>query len=330
MLPNGTNKEEIKTVIPIKSRSISSTAIKDSSNVPNRSNRFSATDSLSTTTTAAVVTPPPKLSGHRPIERQHIEHRLIERQNIEHRLIERHQSSDSILTQASSLPPVHARRHSSQDRLGRFIVKSSKSKSSGTTNANVPIPLPPRPKVQKSSTTEKPKFKYSRSVSGPISPLPRRDSEQIVIEQVSLVNGDDRPKCNKVREIRPTEEGTPTKTKSTTKVILNRSRPLHRTVSYNSASSNSSVSSQATEETSLNSSSSSTESSIGKRLHRTPVLITHPRITAELPRRLSNNNNIGSDGSSDGIVGQWKERKREEKRLAERRAFLESQMRRLS
>ena len=318
MLPKGTNKEEIKTVLPIKSRSISSTAIKETSNVPNRSNRVSMSDSPSTTTTTTTVasSPPPKLSVHRPIER--------------------HQSSDSILSPASSLPPVRSRRHSSQDRMGRFTVKSSNSKLSGTSHAIVPIPLPPRPKDPKSSTTEKPKLKYSRSISGSILTPPRRDSEQIVIEQISLVNGDDRSKSNKFKsEIRSTEDGTPTKVKSTTKVILNRSRPLHRTVSYNSASSNSSVSSQATEETSLTSSSSSTESSIGKRLHRTPVLITHPRITAELPRRLNNsnnnnNNNNVKESSSDGIVSQWKERKREEKRLAERRAFLESQMRRLS
>jgi hypothetical protein len=315
MLPKGTNKEEIKTVLPIKSRSISSTAIKETSNVPNRSNRVSMSDSPSTTTTTTVApSPPPKLSVHRPIER--------------------HQSSDSILSPASSLPPVRSRRHSSQDRMGRFTVKSSNSKLSGTSHAIVPIPLPPRPKDPKSSTTEKPKLKYSRSISGSILTPPRRDSEQIVIEQISLVNGDDRSKSNKFKsEIRSTEDGTPTKVKSTTKVILNRSRPLHRTVSYNSASSNSSVSSQATEETSLTSSSSSTESSIGKRPHRTPVLITHPRITAELPRRLNNNNNNNNnvnESSSDGIVSQWKERKREEKRLAERRAFLESQMRRLS
>ena len=122
--------------------------------------------------------------------------------------------------------------------------------------------------------------------------------------------------------------------KSTTKVLLNRSKPIFRASSYTSGSSNSSVSSQATEEMSLTESSSSTDSAaFGKRLpshHRTPILITHPRITADLPRRLYTGgvNNNGGD-MSDG-VNQWKERKREERRLAERRAFLESQMRRLS
>jgi hypothetical protein len=41
---------------------------------------------------------------------------------------------------------------------------------------------------------------------------------------------------------------------------------------------------------------------------------------------INNNNNEFSDDA----MTQWKERKREEKRLAERRAFLETQMRRLS
>lgn len=76
---------------------------------------------------------------------------------------------------------------------------------------------------------------------------------------------------------------------------------------------------QAPEETSLTSSSSSTDSINLKRpSQRTPVVITHPGITVD----------IGL--ASDGAVNQWKERKREEKRLCERRAFLQSQMRRLS
>lgn len=84
------------------------------------------------------------------------------------KLIERHKSSDSILS-SSSLPPVNRRRHSSQDRMGRFSVKNSAVeaiKSEKTTTANVPISLPPRPKVCKSQIWDNSKFKYTRSFSG--------------------------------------------------------------------------------------------------------------------------------------------------------------------
>ena len=204
------------------------------------------------------------------------------------RKIERHQSSDAILTSpTSAFPPVNKRRHSSQERLGRFNVQTSNVKSNGTSQASAPVPLPPRPKV---SATEKPKFRYTRSISGPILTGSRRDSEQIVIEQVCLVNNNNNNNINdKTLKLRTTENGTTrqSSTKSTTKVILNRSKPIFRASSYTSGSSNSSVSSQATEEMSLTESSSSTDSAFGKRVHhRTPILITHPRITADLPRRL--------------------------------------------
>ena len=84
------------------------------------------------------------------------------------KVIERHKSSDSILT-SPSLPPVNRRRHSSQDRVGRFSVKSSvveANKSAKTTNTNVPISLPPRPKVSKTKISDNSKFKYARSLSG--------------------------------------------------------------------------------------------------------------------------------------------------------------------
>ena len=84
------------------------------------------------------------------------------------KVIERHKSSDSILT-SPSLPPVNRRRHSSQDRLGRFSVKSSAVEANQlakTTNPNVPITLPPRPKVSKTKISDNSKLKFTRSLSG--------------------------------------------------------------------------------------------------------------------------------------------------------------------
>ena len=66
------------------------------------------------------------------------------------------------------------------------------------------------------------------------------------------------------------------------------------------------------------SSSSSSEPLIGKSgLHK--IVINHPRISADV---LMTN--------PEDAHTLWKQRKREEKRLSERRAFLQSQMRRLS
>lgn len=106
-------------------------------------------------------------------------------------------SSDSIVTttSAASLPPVNIRRrHSSQDRVGRFSVKTSSSQSSikspGTTYPSVPIALPPRPKVQKSKSNNdqaKPKQKYVRSTSGPIISISGVSSANVVVlEEVDL------------------------------------------------------------------------------------------------------------------------------------------------
>ena len=318
--------------LPVKARSLSRDQVL-AAVVPTRPNRLPAAEPTSSTpvtsTSSVSATTLAKLSSSTSTSRK----------------IERHQSSDSILStpasSASTLVPATKRRHSSQERLGRFSVKTSSAKLNGTCQPTAPLPLPPRPKI---SASEKPKLRYSRSTSGPIltGSGPRRDSDQIVIEQVCLVNNNNN---NIIKGTKVSVDRRPSNDSSTNKVPVPakfRSRTLLRASSYNSGSSNSSVSSQATEEISLTDSSSSTDSSaFGKRTHshRTPVLITHPRITADLPRRVyTGSSSVGNVGNgvggvndfTDGVVSQWKERKREEKRLAERRAFLQSQMRRLS
>ena len=323
--------------LPVKARSVS----RDQILAPTRANRLPAAETNSSTTSA---TPTSTLTSASSTTLAKLSASTLTPTS---RKIERHQSSDSILSNPASLTPASAsapaakRRHSSQERLGRFSVKLSSAKTNGTCQTSAPtptpMPLPPRPKV---SATEKPKFRYARSTSGPIltgSGI-RRDSDQIVIEQVCLVNNNNN---NIIKGTKVISDRRLSNDSSTNKVPVpakGRSRTLLRASSYNSGSSNSSVSSQATEEISLTDSSSSTDSSaFGKRTHshRTPVLITHPRITADLPRRVYNGGNGGVgvgviNDFGDGVVSQWKERKREEKRLAERRAFLESQMRRLS
>ena len=131
---------------------------------------------------------------------------------------------------------------------------------------------------------------------------------------------------------------------------------LHRKNSRNSLSSNSSVSSQTTEDGTLTSGIGSSKSGSGfessgsgtssnsvncrrynssSRNNREPPIIhRHPSVVADVI-----SNNPGNPWSFPGIPGgdeseenphflQWKKRKREEKRLRERKSFLEQQMRR--
>jgi hypothetical protein len=92
-----------------------------------------------------------------------------------------------------------------------------------------------------------------------------------------------------------------------------RPRSLQRKTSRNSLSSNSSVSSQATED------SATTSDSLGGRRSRPLVHHRHPSVVADVMSP------VAEDSPS---FLQWKLRKREEKRLRERKSYLEQQMRR--
>ena len=108
-------------------------------------------------------------------------------------------------------------------------------------------------------------------------------------------------------------------------------RPFQRKTSRNSLSSNSSVSSQTTEEssglgsTTLPSMTSSCSSASGTIQGRRRVPTT---AAAAAGVGQAATGTVAAGGGQDNAYSQWKMRKREEKRLNERRAYLESQLRR--
>ena len=111
-------------------------------------------------------------------------------------------------------------------------------------------------------------------------------------------------------------------------------RPLQRKISRNSLSSNSSVSSQTTEDTTATTGSSGTSSgSNGVGLASTSSGVSSMSSNSSIRRRISSastSSAINGTGylDTDTSYLKWKVRKREEKRLKERRNYLEHQLRR--
>ena len=115
-------------------------------------------------------------------------------------------------------------------------------------------------------------------------------------------------------------------------------RPLQRKTSRNSLSSNSSVSSQTTEDTSATTGSSGISSgSHGLTMMSTSSGVSSMSNSSSSLRRRSSNSGLTSTSSTvngsgyldtDSSYLKWKVRKREEKRLKERRDYLEGQLRR--
>ena len=112
------------------------------------------------------------------------------------------------------------------------------------------------------------------------------------------------------------------------------SRPLQRKISRNSLSSNSSVSSQTTEDTSATTGSSGVSSgSNGLGLTSTSSGVSSMSSSSSMRRRSglsSTSSTVNGSGylDTDSSYLKWKVRKREEKRLKERRDYLEGQLRR--
>ena len=111
-------------------------------------------------------------------------------------------------------------------------------------------------------------------------------------------------------------------------------RPLQRKISRNSLSSNSSVSSQTTEDTSATTGSSGVSSgSNGIGLTSTSSGVSSMSSSSNMRRRSglpSASSSVNGSGylDTDSSYLKWKVRKREEKRLKERRDYLEGQLRR--
>ena len=111
-------------------------------------------------------------------------------------------------------------------------------------------------------------------------------------------------------------------------------RPLQRKISRNSLSSNSSVSSQTTEDTSATTGSSGVSSgSNGIGLTSTSSGVSSMSSSSSMRRRsglASTSSTVNGSGylDTDSSYLKWKVRKREEKRLKERRDYLEGQLRR--